>query len=382
MPTSHTLSRRAFIRNAAIATALLQLKTSALAKAVERTGIKDFYADDFRIGTALRTSTLTRNNKTLLELVAREFNAITPENCMKWAAIHPQEKIWNWQAADQFVDFGEKNAMYIVGHNLVWHSQTPDEVFTNENGALISKEKLTAKMQTHIDAVVSRYKNRIHAWDVVNEAIEDDGSWRKSPWHNIMGEDFIAKAFYMANQADPKAHLIYNDFNTELPAKRNAIVSMVKKLKQQGVPIHGVGMQEHLGIDHPSVDEIEKSLIAFANAGVRVHITELDIDVLPSVWNVPTAEVSTRFKYTPERDPYIQGLPKEMEEKLAQRYAAVFKIFIKHRDKIERVTTWGTADSETWLNDFPIQGRTNYPLLFDRKLAPKPAYFRLLDLKK
>ncbi|RYY01569.1 MAG: endo-1,4-beta-xylanase [Gammaproteobacteria bacterium] len=377
-----SISRRSLIKNSAIAAVLLGIKNSAIAKAVERTGIKDFYKDDFRIGTALSTSTLMKNNEALLALVAREFNAITPENCMKWEALKPKDKEWDWTAADKFVEFGQKNNMYIVGHNLVWHSQVPEDVFKNEKGGAISKENLTLKMQNHITNLVSRYKGKIHAWDVVNEAVEDDGSWRKSPWHNIMGENFIAQAFHIANDVDSKAHLIYNDYNTESPAKRNFIVDMVKRFKKQGVPIHGVGMQEHLSIDGPGVAEIEATLIALAGAGVRAHITELDVDVLPSVWNLPTAEVSTRFEYTPERDPYIKGLPKNTEEKLAKRYEEIFKVYLKHHDKIERVTLWGTADSETWLNDFPIRGRTNYPLLFDRKLAPKPAYFRLLDLKK
>jgi endo-1,4-beta-xylanase len=377
-----SISRRLFLRNTAAAAALLSIKSNAIAKATERTGIKDFYKNDFHIGTAISTSTLMKNDKRMLALIAREFNAITPENCMKWEPIKPNNKEWNWAAADKYVAFGEKHKMYIVGHNLVWHSQVPKEVFQNEPGGVISKEALTAKMQEHISTLAGRYKGRIHAWDVVNEAVDDDGSWRKSPWYNIMGEDFIAKAFTMAHEVDPKAHLMYNDYNTESPIKRNFIVGMIKNFKKQGVPIHGVGMQEHLSIDGPSVDEIEKTLIALADAGVRAHITELDVDVLPSVWNLPTAEVSTRFEYKPERDPYIHGLPKDMEEKLAKRYEDIFKIYLKHRDKIERITLWGTADNETWLNDFPIRGRTNYPLLFDRNLEPKPAYFRVLDLKK
>jgi endo-1,4-beta-xylanase len=377
-----TISRRHFIQSTTAALALLSMKNNAIAAAAERTGIKDFYKDDFRIGTALSTSTLKNDNKALLALVAREFNAITAENCMKWEPIRPNDKDWNWGPADKFVEFGEKYKMYILGHVLVWHSQVPKEVFQDEKGGVISKEKLTQKMQDHIRVLAGRYKGRINAWDVVNEAVEDDGSWRKSPWYNIMGEDFIAKAFHTAHEVDPKAHLVYNDYNTETPAKRDFIVNMVKKFKKQGVPIHGVGMQEHIGIDTPSIEEIEKTLIALADAGVRAHITELDIDVLPSVWNLPTAEISTRFEYTPARDPYIAGLPKDIEEKLAKRYEDIFKLYLKHRDKIERITLWGTTDAETWLNDFPIKGRTNYPLLFDRKMAPKPAYFRLLDLKK
>lgn len=377
-----SISRRLFLRNAAVATALLNIKSNALAKAVERTGIKDFYKDDFHIGTAISTEALMGNDTQQLSLIAREFNAITAENCMKWEPLKPNDKNWDWTAADKFVEFGEKNKMYIVGHNLVWHSQVPKEVFQNETGGVISKEALTKKMQDHIAVLAGRYKGRLQAWDVVNEAVEDDGSWRKSPWYNIMGEDFIAKAFHFAHDVDPNSHLIYNDYNTETPAKRAFIVEMVKNFKKKGVPIQGVGMQEHLSIDGPSVEEIDKTLTDLAKIGVRAHITELDIDVLPSVWNLPTAEVSTRFDYTPARDPYTKGLPKEMEEKLAKRYEDIFKVYLKHRSNIDRVTLWGTTDANTWLNGFPIKGRTNYPLLFDRQSKPKAAYFRLLDLKK
>jgi endo-1,4-beta-xylanase len=377
-----SISRRLFLRNAAVAGALLTIKNNAIAKATERSGIKDFYKDDFRIGTAISTSTLARNDEQTLGLIAREFDAITAENCMKWEPLRPNDKEWNWTMADKFVEFGQKNNMYIVGHNLVWHSQVPKEVFQDDSGGIIKKDALTVKMQNHIAKLAGRYKGKIHAWDVVNEAVEDNGSWRKSPWYKIMGEDFIAKAFHLAHDVDPTAHLIYNDYNTETPLKRDFIVGMVKSFKKQGVPIQGVGMQEHLSIDSPNVAEIEKTLIELSKIGVRAHITELDIDVLPSVWNLPTAEISTRFNYTPERDPFIQGLPKNMEERLAKRYEDIFKIYLKHRDKIDRVTLWGTTDKETWLNDFPIKGRTNYPLLFDRGFSPKPAYFKLLDLKK
>lgn len=377
-----SLSRRRFLGSTAATIALLQLKNNALAKAAARTGIKDFFKDDFRIGTAISTASLMNNNKDLLALIAREFNAITPENCMKWQPVNPKDQQWDWAAADKFVEYGEANRMYIVGHNLVWHSQVPAEIFKDEKNNPVSKEKLLARMREHITTLAGRYKGRINAWDVVNEAVDDDGSWRKSPWYNTLGEDFIAQAFTIAHEVDPNAHLIYNDYNTETPVKRDFIVNMVKNFKKQGVPIQGVGMQEHLGLNDPNPEEIEKTIVALAEAGVRVHITELDIDVLPSVWNLPTAEVSTRFEYKPERDPYTKGLPKDIEEKLAKRYQDIFKIYIKHRDKIERVTTWGTADSETWLNDFPIRGRTNYPLLFDRQLKPKAAYIRLIDLKK
>jgi endo-1,4-beta-xylanase len=375
-------SRRTFIKTTGAALALLGIKHKALATAAERTGIKDFYRDDFRIGTALKTAHLLNNNSAELALAAREFNAITAENCMKWERIKPHNHAWNWEAADKFVAFGEQHKMYIVGHNLVWHSQVPQEIFQDAQGRAPSTEQLTHTMHAHIAALVGRYRGRIHAWDVVNEAVDDNGSWRASPWYKIMGENFIAQAFQMAHAADPKAHLIYNDFNTEIPHKRDFIMAMIKKYKHQGAPIHGIGLQAHVSLEGPSLLEIETTLMRAADIGVRVHITELDIDVLPSVWNAPTADLATRFEYKPELDPYRQGLPKNIAEQLAKRYEDIFKIYIKHRDKIERVTLWGSGDGETWLNNFPIHGRTNYPLLFDRKLQPKPAYFRLLDLKK
>jgi endo-1,4-beta-xylanase len=378
-----TISRRSFLtKTTAVAALLSQIKVNAVEAALKKTGLRDYYAKDFHVGTALSTSSLMDPDEKLLTLIAREFDAVTPENCMKWEEINPKSKKWNWAPADKLIEFGQKHKMYIVGHCLVWHSQVPAEIFKNEKGEAASKAQLTQTMQDHISTLVSRYKGKISAWDVVNEAIEDDGTRRKSPWHNILGEDFIATAFNMAHEVDPKAHLIYNDYNTESPAKRATILEMVKKYKKQGVPIHGVGMQAHYSIDGPSIEEIETTIIALHEAGVRVHATELDVDVLPSVWNLPTAEISTRFEYKPERDPYTKGFPKEMEEKLAKRYEDIFKLYLKHRDKIERVTFWGTADRDTWLNNFPINGRTNYPLLFDRNLAPKSAYFRVIDLKK
>lgn len=375
-------SRRSFIKHSSAALALLSLHYRARATAVERTGLKDFYRDDFRIGTALNTTSVLNSKSAELALAAREFNAITAANCMKWERIQPRPNDWHFEAADKFVAFGEQNNMYILGHTLVWHSQVPQSIFEDAKGRAVSSATLTRTMQNHIATVVGRYQGRVHAWDVVNEAVDDKGAWRSSAWYKILGEDYIAQAFNMAHEADPKAHLIYNDFNTELPRKRDFILAMIKKLKRQGTPIDGIGLQAHLSLEAPSLADIETSIIAAANAGVRVHITELDIDVLPSVWNLPTAEISTRFEYTPARDPYIAGLPKDIEEKLAKRYQDIFKLYLKHRDKIERVTLWGSSDAETWLNNFPIQGRTNYPLLFDRNLQPKSAYFRLLDLKK
>lgn len=362
---------------ALIATAKLQ----AAQKAAASTGLKDAYKNDFLIGAALSAKIIAEQDPKLVTLINREFNSITPENCQKWGEIRNEDGSWKWKDSDAFVEFGSKNNLHMVGHTLAWHSQIPDSVFKNADGNYISKEELAKKQKEHITILVERYKGKIAAWDAVNEAVGDDGKMRESHWYKIMGDDFIANAFNIAHDVDPKAHLMYNDYNNEQKGKREVTLEMLARLQKRGVPIHGLGMQAHIGID-ADMKNFEDSILAYSKLGLRVHLTELDIDVLPSVWNLPVAEVSTRFDYKPERDPYIKGLPKEIDEKLAKAYESLFKVLIKHRDKIDRVTFWGVSDDASWLNDFPIRGRTNYPLLFDRQQQPKAAYFRLLDLKR
>lgn len=374
------ISRRRFVLGAAAMAAAAAVNARAFAAAAQATGLKDYYKNDFLIGTAMNAATFTDNDVALKQLIVREFNAITAENAMKWEVLRPELNKWDWDISDKIVEFGTANDMHIVGHTLVWHSQVPDAVFQDEAGKPLTRDALLARMEEHINIVVGRYKGRIPTWDVVNEAIEDDGQWRKSHWLNIIGRDYIAKAFELAHKADPSAHLMYNDYSMFLEKKRQGVVDMVRELKKQKVPIHGVGMQGHLGISGPDLAEVEKSIIAFANEGVRVHITELDVDVLPSVWEITGADIATRFDYKPEMDPYRDGLPADKEEQLAERYEALFKLFIRHRDKIDRVSTWGTSDDASWKNDFPIKGRVNYPLLFDRKRKPKLAWHKVAAL--
>jgi endo-1,4-beta-xylanase len=299
---------------------------------------------------------------------------------MKWESVRTADGGWKWEGADQFVKFAETHKLHAVGHTLAWHSQIPDSVFKNEKGEYIKPAELSKKMEEHITTIVGRYKGKLPAWDAVNEAVGDDNQMRKSHYFNILGEEFIDKTFHLAHEVDPNAHLMYNDYNNEQEGKRNATVDMVKRLQKRGVPIHGLGIQAHIAVGGPSIEEIEKSIVAFHNLGLRVHFTELDVDVLPSVWNLPVAEISTRFEYKPERDPFKDGLSKEMNDQLSKRYEDLFKLFIKHKDKIDRVTLWGISDDATWLNDFPIRGRTSYPLLFDRKHQPKDAYYKVLAL--
>lgn len=377
------ISRRRFITNVGSMALISQLSSNAFAKAVQRTGLKQYYADDFHIGAALGGRILA-GDKELEAILVREFDSISPENCLKWGSLRTADGGWNWQEADTYVDLGMRNHMYIVGHCLAWHSQIPDSVFKDASGNYISADELTKKMQEHIHTVVDRYSGKIDAWDAVNEAIADSegNPMRTSHYFNILGEKFIDIAFHSARESDPDVQLIYNDYSIESGNKHRTCMDLLKRLLKRGVPVQGVGIQAHFNIDSPDVSQIEKAIVDFASLGLRVHFTELDMDVLPNVWNLPVADISTRFEYKPERDPYTQGLPKEIEDKLAVRWESIFKVFIKHRDKIDRVTTWGISDDGSWLNNFPIRGRTNYPLLFDRKHQPHEAYYKLLALRK
>nr|MDA3833206.1 endo-1,4-beta-xylanase [Spirochaetales bacterium] len=333
-----------------------------------------------RIGTAINGHTFNRNDTELLNLISREFNSITPENALKWSRVHPSENEWRFDVGDQFVEYGLKNEMYIVGHVLAWHSQVPRTVFQDENGNRVSKEKLLKRMDNHISTLVDRYKGKINAWDVVNESVTPEDGWRKSPWFEIAGPEFMDKAFHLAHEADPDCHLLYNDYGMVNPKRRDFVVDMVKNFQKKGVPIHGIGMQGHFSLDSPDINEIEASIEAFASTGLRVHITELDVDVLPSRWS-SSAEISGRAEYSDELNPYTEGLPPEIDDILTKRYEDLFKLFLKHRDKIDRVTFWGTTDAQSWKNNFPVRGRTNYPLLFDRERKPKNAYHAVVGLK-
>lgn len=376
------LKRRHFLlKSAAVTAAISTLKINAWAKAVEWTNIKDLYNKDFLIGTALGARRLREFDPDFMTLVSREFNAITMENEMKWERVNPKISQWNWDLPDKFVDFGEQHKMYIAGHVLVWHSQVPSWVFQDATGMPIAKNALLARMQEHINCLAGRYKGRMDSWDVVNESIDEGNGWRKSPWFNIIGEEFMDKAFHFAHEADPNAQLLYNDYNMHNPQKREFLVDYIRRAKKRGVPIHGIGLQGHVGLNYPDLSEFEASIAAYAAEGMRVHITELDLDVLPVAWQHTGAEISTKFKYADDLNPYPDGLPAAVEQQLSDRYVECFKIFLKYREHIERVTFWGTGDGESWKNDFPIRGRTNYPLLFDREYKRKPCYQAIANLK-
>ena len=339
-----------------------------------QTTLKETFKNDFVIGAALNEQQVFGKDAKALKLIAEQFSSITPENLLKWDRVHPKPGEFNFELADSFVAIGERNKMFIVGHCLVWHSQTPRWVFEDESGKPVTREVLLQRLKDHIMTVVGRYKGRVDGWDVVNEAIEDNGSFRKSKWHEIIGSDFIEKAFQFAHEADPKAELYYNDYNEWFPAKRETIVKMIKDFKAKGIQITGIGMQGHWGLNYPPMDEMDASMKAYSEAGCKLMITELDMDILPNVFNNTSADVSKRFVLTKESNPYANGLPDSMKVVQAKRYAEFFKLFMKYKGSMSRVTFWGINDRQSWRNNWPIRGRSAYPLLFDSDYQPKPAF--------
>ncbi|MGX1642035.1 endo-1,4-beta-xylanase [Sphingobacterium sp. NPDC055431] len=344
--------------------------------------LKSAFSGKFEIGAALNLRQIYERDEQAAALIKAQFNSITAENCMKAMYLQPKEGEFNFKDADRFVELGEKYGMQLIGHTLIWHSQAPDWFFIGKDGKEVSREILIERMRKHIQTVVSRYKGRIKGWDVVNEAILDNGDWRQSKFYQIIGEGFIELAFQFAHEADPDAELYYNDFSMSQKGKRDGVVRMVRKLKDKGVQINGIGMQGHLSLDYPSLADFEASILAFSSLVVQVMITELDISVLPMPGHSQGAEVSTNYQYDKVLNPYAEGLPVEVESKLANRYKEFFALFVKHHDKIDRVTLWGVTDADSWKNNWPVKGRTDYPLLFDRNYQAKPFVRELVEMAK
>jgi endo-1,4-beta-xylanase len=352
------------------------------------TVLKDVYKSAFLIGVAVTPGITSGKDKLSQDIVVKQFNSITPENVMKAALINPQPGVYNWGPADDYVAFGLKNKMFIIGHTLVWHNQVPAWFFTNTQGKPNTKEEQIERLRSHIQAVAGRYAGRVNAWDVVNEVMGEDGNYRPTLWVNAVGngDTLVKYAFKFAAQYAPNTELYYNDFNAWRPSKRDGIVRMIKMLQKEGIRVDGVGMQGHWGLDYPRTKYIEDAIDAYAACGVKVMITELDVDVLPLTKEgqiIGQGMADKQFQLEEFKtflDPYQKGLPDSIQKALADRYAELFSIFYKRRDKIARVTLWGLHDGMNWRNDYPIPGRTNYPSLWDRQRKPKPALYAVLKV--
>jgi endo-1,4-beta-xylanase len=326
-------------------------------------GLKDYYKDYFLIGVAVSPQALKTD---AAQMILQQFGSMTAENAMKMGPIHPKENEYNWANADSIVAFAQRNKLKLRGHTLCWHSQPARWMFTDAEGKPATKELLLARLKEHITTVVTRYKGKIYAWDVVNEVISDDKNefYRNSDWFKICGEDFIAKAFQYAHEADPNALLFYNDYNETNPVKREKIFKLVKSLKDAGVPIHGLGMQGHWAITEPTRQDLDSALLRYSQLGLAIQITELDVSVYPK-------EHNARDKKATDYD--TQFTP-ELEAKQAEAYGMYFELFRKYRKNITGVTFWNISDRASWLDNFPVRGRKDYPLLFDQNLKPKKAF--------
>ncbi|MFA5423418.1 MAG: endo-1,4-beta-xylanase [Phycisphaerae bacterium] len=344
--------------------------------------LKDAYKNDFLMGCAVNRFQVYGMSPKETAIVKQQFDSITPENDLKWEKLYDDVNGYHFEAADKFVEFGQKNNMFIVGHTLVWHYQTPMSIFVDADGNDVDRETLLKRMKDHIFTVVGRYKGRVNGWDVVNEALDANGVMRETKWMEIIGPDYIEKAFEYAHQADPDAELYYNDFDMWKSSKFQGVVQLVNNLKAKGLRIDAVGMQGHWGFNYPLADELEAAIQAYSQTGVKVMVTELDISVLPNLFEDEGADIAAMRDMREGYNLYPDGLPDEVAQKQAARYAELFSIFHKHAGKISRITFWGVQDGNSWRNNWPVRGCADYPLLFGRDYQPKPAFYAVMNVVK
>lgn len=376
--------RNFFSKNLSVATILVcsligLLSASNSSKRItskkEIPSLKEVFKNDFLIGTALNTDQILQKDPKADALIQQQFNTITPENIMKCEVINPQWDVYNFDLADKFVGYGSQHHMQVIAHNLIWYSQLSPFVRRIKNA-----DSLQQFMVNHITTIAGRYDGKVKGWDVVNEALNEDGTMRKSIFQQLLGDDYVVKAFQLAQKASPHSELYYNDYNIEQPAKRAGCVALIKKLQAAGARIDAVGIQGHWHLGQIPLKELEESIQQYSALGIKVMITELDIEVLPR--NFQGADVNQRMQANAQMNPYTTGLPDSVQQKLADDHSALFNLFLKYKDKISRVTFWGVNDGQSWLNGWPIAGRTNYPLLFDREFEPKLAFYKVIETKK
>ena len=339
--------------------------------------LKEVFKNDFLIGTAMDSQQIQQKKPLEDRLIKEQFNAVTPENVMKSENIHPGWNRYDFDLADKLVAFTQKNNMKVNAHALIWHSQLPPFMRHMQNA-----DSVNQFFENHIATVAGRYDGKVYSWDVVNEALNEDGTLRKSIFLDKIGDNYLVEAFRLAQKAAPNTRLYYNDYNIEQPQKRAGAISIIKKIQAAGVRIDGVGIQGHWKAGSVPLREIEESIQEYAALGIEVMFTELDLTVLPNPWDNATAEVSATAELSAKMNPYPNGLPDSVQQKLTKSYEDLFALFMKYKKDISRITFWGVDDSQSWLNNWPIFGRTNYPLLFDRELNPKPAFFSVIATAK
>ena len=338
------------------------------------------YAKRFKIGVAINGRVYGDGDPAAAALVAAQFNRVTAENELKWQSLERQPGVVDFSQADAFLAYAEQHGMEVHGHTFVWHHQVPAWVFQNDTGGPATRKQLLARLEQHMSALAKHFGNRVRYWDVVNEALNDDGSLRDTPWRTIIGDDYLDEVFLLAGKHFPEAKLVYNDYGMEKPAKRDAAVRLVQGFKQRGVRIDAIGTQAHFQLTTPTLEAIEASLAAFASAGVEVLVSELDVDVLPAAYKNQGADLSVNAELSAQLNPYPDCLPDDVAEQAAQRWADIFEVFSRHSEHLHSVTLWGVSDGYSWLNNWPVRGRTNYAQLFDRQLRAKRSWQQVIEV--
>lgn len=328
------------------------------------------------------TGMVSADQTSNFSIITRNFDWVVPENCMKCEVIHPQEGVYDFTLADQLVNKALASGVKVMGHCLIWHSQCAPWFHFDKDGKLVSKEELKKRMKEHITTIVSHFKGRVSAWDVCNECFEDDGTPRKSLFYQILGTDYIPLAFQYAHEADPNVELYYNDFSMNKATKVEGVVNFFRPLIAAGLPITAIGMQGHMILEDGKdlLPQYDHSIQTIASLGIPTFFSELDLTVLPNPYGFSGANVSDRFAYRPEMDPFKDGLTKEKEAEIETYWIDFFKLMLKHKDSILRLGFWCFNDANSWRNDFPIKGRTDYATLFDRQNKPKPFVQKLIEL--
>ncbi|WDE98471.1 endo-1,4-beta-xylanase [Lentisphaera profundi] len=365
--------------NGVVNTAIIK---NTQAQLQEVPALKDLFKDKFTIGSSFSPAYF--KDPILLEHIKKNFNGLTTENEFKWARINPKPGIYKFTNTDKVVQFAEDNNMEMVGHTLLWKHRNPAWRFKDNEGNTISKEALLQGIKKHIFKIVGRYKGRIKGWDVVNEVFNTDGSFRETELYTIMGEEYIEKAFQWVKEADPDTEIYYNDYGLYNEKKLDATVALIERLKEKGIDVDAVGFQGHLMLGWPKLQGLENAITKLAATGVEVMVTELDVTPLPSGFGKDVRErhISEIMNHPVDLNPYLSGLPEDKDIALAKRYEEIFKIILKHHDKVKRITLWGPNDGVNWMNDWPIKGRTDHATLFDRQNQAKRAFWKIVDLIK
>lgn len=365
---------------AALALCAAMLTSCAGPAPTAEPSLKDAVGDAFTIGVAVNGEQMAGRDSLGVAIVKKHFNSLVGENCMKCMYIHPEEDRYDFAGADSLVAFAQANNMELVGHCLVWHSQYAPWFYVDSTGAEVGGDVLWQRIKDHITTIVSRYKGKIKGWDVCNEIIVEDGTLRDSPLTRNLGSEFIYKSLQLVHELDPDAEIYLNDYGMTNPGRRAGYMALIDTIRARGIRLDAFGLQGHMGMDFPDSAAVEQTLKDFEAKGLPVMISEWDMGALPTLTQSANVTIEDeRPLADDENNIYRDGLPDSVSAVWNARMRMFWDIFLAHKDNIKRVCIWGVTDADTWKNDFPVLGRTDYPLVFDRQGRMKPFMKQYID---